>query len=104
LTAFFALQSDAKGHDRMVAASVDSVSQSAQAALSNFGLMAKVTRQGETVRIASQTSQGSVFTLVLIREMVNGQEQTRARIEWADGKEDPFGPQLLGALDIVSKR
>jgi len=104
LTGFFALESHANGRDRVVAASVDSVAQSAQATLSNLGMEATVTRQGEAVRVASKTSKGALFTLVLTREMVNGLEHTRARIEWADGREDPVGGQLLAALDMVSKR
>ena len=103
LTGFFALKGDASGQDRFVAASLDSVAQSAQVALSNMGMTAVVNRQGETVRIASKTARGALFTLVLSRETANGVERTRARIEWADGKEDQVGIQLLAALEMIGK-
>jgi hypothetical protein len=103
LSGFFALKSDGNGQDRVVAASLDSVAQSAQATLTNMGMTAVVNKQGETVRIASKTARGALFTLVLNRQSVNGVERTRARIEWADAKEDPVGGQLLAALEMVGK-
>jgi hypothetical protein len=104
LTGFFALQSDSNGRERVVAASVDSVRQSAQATLAGMGMVANVSKQGDTVRIASKTARGTAFTLVLDRQMVSGMEHTRARIEWADGREDQVGTQVLAALDMVTNR
>src|SRR5262245_59219345 len=78
LTGFFALQSDSNGRERVVAASVDSVTESARATLAGMGMDASVSSQGDTVRIASKTSRGTAFTLVLDRQKVNGMEHTRA--------------------------
>ncbi len=104
LTGFFAMQNNANGHERVVTASVDTVAQSARATLSDLGMVATITKQGDSVRVASKTARGTQFTLVLQRDVVNGQEQTRARIEWADGREDPIGGQILAALDVTTKR
>jgi hypothetical protein len=103
LAGFFGM-SDAGGQDHVVAASVDSVAQSAQVTLRDMGMAATVSKQGDTVRVASKTARGTQFTLVLNRELAGGVERTRARIEWADGKEDQIGVQLFAALDLVGKR
>jgi hypothetical protein len=104
LASVFLLQSDASGRDRLVAGSLDAVAESAQSSLTQLGLSASVTRQGESVRIASRTSSGAHFTLVLTREKGKDGEQTRVRIEWDGGSEDQVGFQLLSQIESLHRK
>jgi len=104
LAGLLELQSSADGQDHYIVASLDTVSQSAQDTLSHMGMKATATREGETIRLVSQTESGRRFTLVLTREVLNGVERTRARIEWADGKEDQGVAELWLALEGLGHR
>ena len=104
LAGLLELQSSADDQDHFIVASLDTVSQSAQDTLSQMGMKATATREGETVRLVSQTETGRRFTLVLTREMLNGVERTRAHIEWADGKEDQGVAELWLALEGLGHR
>jgi hypothetical protein len=56
------------GGDRVITGSLESVALSTEGTLSRLGLVAKSTRKGEAIYIASSTITGAKFTLVLTRE------------------------------------
>ena len=96
VAAFFALQSQTAGHDRVVSGSAEVVAQSAQATLQQMGLAATVSQKGEAIYIASKTGKGAKFTLVLTREPSKNGEQTRVHVEWDGPVDEQTGFQLLG--------
>ena len=104
LTGFFSLQSQATGRDRVVAGSLEAVAQSAQSTLGQMGLAATVNRKGETIYIASKTTAGAKFTLVLTREKAKDGEQTRVHVEWDGASDDQIGFQVLAQLEALSRR
>lgn len=99
LVSFFAVQSQASGHDRIVAGSLEVVAQSAQSALTKLGLAATMNRKGEAIYITSKTAAGSKLTLVLTREKTKDGEQTRVHVEW-DG---PSDVQVLAELEALGR-
>ncbi|HXG12915.1 MAG TPA: hypothetical protein VNK04_24370 [Gemmataceae bacterium] len=101
--AFF--QMGGGGQEQVIAGSLESVSQSTQAALSRLGLSAVVTEQGEDVRIAATTPRGQRFTVVLTREKsIDATERTRVRIEWEEGIDKELGLHILSQLVVASPR
>jgi hypothetical protein len=104
LSAFFALQSQTAGRDRVVAGSAEVVAQSAQTTLKQMGLAATVSRKGEAFYIAGKTAKGAKFTLVLTREQSKNGEQTRVHVEWDGPSDEQAGFQLLGQLEALSRR
>ena len=101
---FFALQSQASGHDRVITGSLEAVAQSAQTTLSQMGLAATLNRKGETIYIASKTSQGAKFILVLNREKTKDGEQTRVHVDWDGASDEPISLQVLAQLETLSRR
>jgi hypothetical protein len=97
--ALLALQSDTSGRERVVSGSVDAVAQSAKDSLTQLGLHAEITKQGEVVKVISRSSNGTGFALVLTRQASDKGEQTRVRMEWDGPKEEQLGFQLLGRLE-----
>ena len=104
LVSFFSLQSQSSGRDRVVSGSLETVAQSAQATLSQMGLAASITRNGEAISIASKTATGANFTLVLTREKTKDGEQTRVHVEWDGPSDDQTGFQVLGQLEALGRR
>jgi hypothetical protein len=98
LTGFFALQGTDYARDRVVAGSLDAATQSTKASLEYLGMSAKVDRDGETVRIASQTPTGARFTVVLTREKGKEAEQTRVHLEWNGNADDQAGVKILAQI------
>lgn len=89
--------------DRVVAGSIESVSASTQNSLRELGLSVVVTSQGEDVRIASSTPEGTHFAFVLTREKSAAGERTRVHLEWeksAEGKVGQKIQQVMAALEV----
>jgi hypothetical protein len=104
LAGFLALNSDANGHERVVAGSVEVVAQSTQNTLSQMGFTTSMNREGDTIRITSRTAAGKNFTVVLVRSTNQGVDQTRVRIEW-DGQGDTQASlQLLTQIETATRR
>ena len=98
------LQGLGPGQERVVAGSLESVTQSTQGTLRELGLAAVVTSQGEAVRIESMTPAGNRFALVLTR-VKNGQvESTRVHIDWEKGNDQQTGSRIFAQLDAQSRR
>jgi hypothetical protein len=91
-------QSSAAGRERVVAGSVESVARSAEGVLHGLGLQAVVSKEGEVVRIRSQTLQGQKFALVCARA---SDGKTRVRIEWDGTADEGMGYALLAQLDLL---
>lgn len=84
------------GHE--VEGSLETVSTSTQGVLQNMGLYFRSTRDGDTVRLASQTNLGNRFTLVLKRMKSTRGERTHLHIEWEKTPEEEFWLQLVAAI------
>jgi hypothetical protein len=104
LVSVFSLPSQATGHDRVIAGSLEVVAQSAQTTLGQMGLAATTNRKGESIYIDGKTRAGAKFTLVLTREKTKDGEQTRARMEWDGTRDDQIGFQLLAQLEAFGRR
>lgn len=91
------------GGDRVVTGSVETVAQSTQATLSRLGLMATSTRKGDAIYIASSTTTGAKFSLVLTREKGLEGEKTRIHVEWENGRDEQVAFQLLSQLETAAK-
>jgi len=90
--------------DRVVAGSLESVSQSTQAGLRELGIAALATPEDQGVRILCTTRGGAHFFLVLTRVTNEQGESTRIRLQW-DGKPDEqTGSQVLARLDAQSRK
>jgi len=98
------LQTSTPGGDRVIAGSLETVSESTKNRLSDLGMAATMTRQGEEVYIASATPSGAKFKFVLKREKGKDGEQTRVRIEWEGKSDEQAAFQLLSQLDVKSRR
>ena len=101
---FLLLQSSATKGDRVVAGSVDAVSQSLQASLTQLGLAVEVKKKGDDVYISSRTATGNRFTFVLTKSKVKDGEQTRVHIDWENGRDEEMGMQMLTQLELHTKQ
>jgi hypothetical protein len=100
---FLALKDD--GNERVITGSLDSVAKSAQSGLTQMGFAASVTRNGETIRVASKTQIGKTFTVVLkATKGPNGEEATKIRVEWDGEGDQQTGLQLLAQIEAATKR
>jgi hypothetical protein len=92
------------GGDRIVAGSLETVTESTKNALSTLGMAAVVSRQGEAVQISSTTRGGAKFQLVLTREKTKDGEQTRVHIDWLSGSDEQTAFQVLSQVEVLSRR
>jgi hypothetical protein len=97
-----AWQSPANGGERVVAGSVESVSQTTQATLRELGLAAVVTNQGGVVTITSTSPTGARFDVVLSQEKTKDGERTRVRLKWDGASDDQTGTHLFSRLEFQS--
>jgi hypothetical protein len=95
------LQTSTPGHERVVSASLETVSENTQATLRQLGIVAVVTPEGDDVRISYKTSSGDKFSLVLIRVRTPKGEQTRIRIEGDKTGTEPTFLRIVGQFDPV---
>jgi hypothetical protein len=93
-------QTTAPGHDRVVAASLESVSESTQAGLRRLGMSVVATPQGEDLRIAARTAAGEQFVVVLTRVKTEQGERTRVRLEGGTGSHEQTVFQILARVDV----
>lgn len=91
------------GGDRVISGSLDTVAESTRASLERVGLAATISRQGETVYIASMSRTGAKFTFVLTRETGKDGEQTRIRVNWEKGSDEQTVFQVLSGIEISRK-
>lgn len=101
---FLVLESDRRANERVISGSIESVSKSVQASLNALGMTAQVTRQGDTIYVASSTRTGDKFKFVLKKEKGGTVEQTRIRIDWESGRDDQMGFQILSMLEGQARR
>lgn len=99
VSAFFSLDSEPTGNDRVINAPVEQVRFKTQSALSSLGLVANESRQGEEIRISSKESNGCKFTIILTAVKTKDGEQTRAHIEWDGARDDRTGYLILSHLE-----
>jgi hypothetical protein len=114
---FLSLNNDRGANEHVVAGSFEAVAQSTQSTLQQMGFAATLSRSSETIRIASKTSSGKGFTVVLSRstsvpsklspaeaQNAGAQERTSIRIEWDGEGDQQTGLQLLAQIDAAAKR
>ena len=101
--AYFVQGTDGGG-DRVVAGSVESVSQTTQGALRTLGMRADVMQDGTDVRIASKTSQGNGFVMVLSRVQNEKGESTKVHMEWEKNADQQTGGKIFTEIDAQSRR
>jgi len=105
LGGFLTLNGTGDGNERTIAGSLDAVAKSSQSGLTQMGFQAGLTRNGDTVRIASMTATGKKFTLVLkAAKGPNGEETTRVRVEWEGEGDQQTSLQLLSQVETAAKR
>jgi hypothetical protein len=92
------------GGDRIVAGSLETVAESTKNALTQLGMAAVVSRNGEAIQITSTTKGGAKFLLVLTREKTKDGEQTRVHIDWLSGSDEQTAFQILSQVDVQSRR
>ncbi len=97
------LQTSFMGGDRVVAASVESVSESTQAALGRLGMKVVVTPQGQDLRLKATTPAGDQFALVLMRVQTDQGERTRVRFEGTNSSHEKILLQIFAQAESASK-
>jgi hypothetical protein len=92
--------------DRVIAGSPEAVAHSTTSSLTQLGMMASVTRQGEAIRIASCTPAGNRFTLVLTedRSQSDAPSKTRIRVEWENGREEHTSVQVFTEIEKQTRK
>jgi hypothetical protein len=97
-------QSSGPGADRVVAASLETVSQSTKTGLERLGMTVAVAPQGEDVRLAVRTSVGDQFAVVLTRVKMPDGERTRVRIDGGTGAHHDSVFRILSDVETTNKR
>jgi hypothetical protein len=97
-------QSATPGRERVMSASLDSVSESTQAGLRRLGMQAEAIAQGDNIRIMAKTTTGDQLEFVLTREKTDQGERTRVRLEKWNNSYDQVLFRLLADLEIDNKR
>jgi hypothetical protein len=80
--------------DRVLPGSVETVAASIQSKIKNLGIDARVTREGEFVKVAATTPEGRVFNVVLSRRKTDTGEATQVRWEWDPSIDVTFKGQI----------
>ena len=93
-------QTTTPGGDRVVAASLESVSQSTQAGLRKLGFQAEVVTEGENIRIVAKTAAGDQLQFVLTRQKTEQGEQTRVRLDHFNNGHDQTLFRLLADIEV----
>jgi hypothetical protein len=91
--------------DRVVAGSLEAVSQSTQDLLKALDVSATATQQGDDARIAGVTRTGAKFAFVLHRVKTSTGETTRVHIDWEkndDAKANPAIVNVLADLELAA--
>ena len=78
---------------------MESVSTSTQESLRTLGVNALVTQEGENVRIAWRTVNGSKLSFLLSRVRTEQGENTRIHLEMDKGADQKAGVQVLADLE-----
>jgi hypothetical protein len=97
------LQTSFLSGDHVVAASVESVSESTQAALGRLGMKVVVTPQGQDLRLKATTPAGDQFALVLMRVQTDQGERTRVRFEGTNSSHEKILLQIFAQAENTSK-
>src|SRR5262245_45709319 len=98
------LQGGTPGGDRVLAGSLETVTQSAEGTLKRLGMEAVKTNVGEAVYLSATTPSGARFKLILTREKGKEGEQTRARVEWEGRSDEQALYNFLLRLDADNRR
>jgi hypothetical protein len=93
-------QTATPGGDRVVAASLDSVSQSTQAGLRRLGFQAEAATQGDDVHIVAKTAAGDQLEFVLTRQKTDQGERTLVRLGKFNNSHDQTLFRLLADIEV----
>ncbi len=84
-----------------VDASVESVAERTRIHLNTIGVNTVVERDGNDIRLRCTSAKGKHFVLVLTEETGSNGKQTRARLEWEDGSDDPLAVLIQAHLETL---
>jgi hypothetical protein len=98
------LQAGGGGRERVVAGSLESVSQSTQATLRQLGFATVLTEEAQGVRIACTTQAGRRFFLLLTRVQTDKGESTRIAVEWEGSPDERTSVQVLSQVESQHRR
>jgi hypothetical protein len=98
------LASTSSGRDRVFTGSLESVTQSTQAALRQLSIATDARPEGDAVRIYCTTKDSKRFVMVLTREKSEQGEHTRVRLEWDKGSDDQLGMEVLSLVASLRTR
>jgi hypothetical protein len=97
------LQTGLMSGDRVVAASLESVSDSTQANLARLGMKVVATPQGQDLRLKATTPSGDQFALVLTRVQTDQGERTRVRFEGTNSSHEKILLQIFAQAENAGK-
>jgi hypothetical protein len=98
------LQRSGPAHDRVVALSLDTVSQSTKAGLEHLGFAVVATPQGDDLRLSARTDAGDELAVILTRVKTDTGERTRVRIEGGTSSHHQNVLGILADLELSQKR
>ena len=98
---FFLSDIGSGGKQQVVSGSVDDVSAHLQAALSNVGIIAAATPDGDDLRLAGVTKGGKRFVLLLKRQKTSRGESTVISIDWEKDADEQF---WLSVVEMLATR
>jgi hypothetical protein len=92
------------GGDRVVYASLETVSRNTEGSLRELGLVVRRTDDAGVVRFACTNRAGGHFTVVLTKEQNYQGERVRVRLDWQDGRDEQAGLQVLAHVEKQAAR
>jgi len=89
------LQTTDAGGDRLVAGSLENVSETTQAGLKRLGIKVVQTSQAQDVRLAATTPAGDHFAVVLTQVKTEEGERVRVRLEGASSSHQEMVVKII---------
>ena len=98
-------QSSAEPDQRVVHASLATVSQTAQGVLREMSIAATLSEQGKRTALSCVTPKGGRFTLLLSKVPdAEGNERTHVEVQWEGQPEEATAIRLMAGLRVLSSR
>jgi len=98
-------QSTAEPDQRVVHASLATVTQTAQGVLREMSIAATLNEQGERTALSCVTPKGGRFTLLLSKVPdPEGNERTHVDVQWESQPEEATAIRLMAGLRVLSSR
>lgn len=95
-------QTRTSGDTTVIAGSADEAAGRAQLMLQGLGVSAEVRHERDEVRLACATASGKRFFLHLTETPTKTGAETRLRLEWESGPDDPLAARILAGLEALN--